>query len=381
MRMRSLLVMLWAGVALGCLCPSAFADFGIDFSPLHAPGFGQRLLYSFQQQGDGLLHPTAIPAQTPAPPTAAPPHETDARQTARHWFSQGVAAMNVKDWAGAERFFAQALQFIDDADIRRGLLDARTFKAYEQYLKEEQARKGRELLQMSDCLTALSEALAAVKSSVADSGITRHVQAGADDAVAGDSVLTDADVVDLRHVTLGIVDLEQLKSSYARPPAPITVHEPTPLTDKQTTKLANIFVAYELGFSPSEQDIEELLGQPVIDHSRPATQDSRAAASERKQVHAALDRFSVSLVAGCNKALSATSQQLNADPLVKNIKTLTAAVGWDNLDPALKAQWAERNLEAEQQLFAQFTNVQDRAIRQLGFECTAIFDIVSSAGK
>ena len=104
-------------------------------------------------------------------------------------------------------------------------------------------------------------------------------------------------------------------------------------------------------------------------------------ASERKQIHAALERFSASLVTGCNKALYATSQQLNNDPLVKNIRTLTAAVGWKQVDPAIKAQWEQRNREAEEQLFAQFTNAQDQAMRQLGFECTTIFDIVNNKGK
>jgi len=211
---------------------------------------------------------------------------------------------------------------------------------------------------MSDCLTALSEALAAVKSSVAD-GVSRAACRQGGSHRPADSVLTDADVVDLRHVTLGMVDLEQLKSPYATAPAPITMHEQSHVTDKQATKMANLLVGYELGFSPSEQDIEELLGCPLSNTALSPRRRITGPGHERKQIHAALERFSASLVSGCNQALLVTRDNSMTIPSSKTSEH------WrrprvDNVDPAIKEQWEKRNQQAEQQLFTQFTSVQDR---------------------
>ncbi len=35
---------------VGQVCLPAFADFGIDFSPLHSPNFGKRPSYRFERE-------------------------------------------------------------------------------------------------------------------------------------------------------------------------------------------------------------------------------------------------------------------------------------------------------------------------------------------
>ncbi len=374
MRLRYFQVFCVTCLLLGGVCFPAMADFGIDFSPLHSPNFGKRPSYRFEQGNDGLLHPTSVPA--PAPHDAPSPQQNAAQQAAHNWFSQGVTAMNARQWDAAVHCFSRALEFSDEKEIRQGLLSAQAFMAYEQRLREEQEQKGRALVNMSDCLTVLSEALADIKSSVAGDSIARSVQAGEAPSTATGGVLADASVVDLRHVTLGMVEVEKLQSPYARMPEPIYAAGQVKLTDKQMTKMANLFLGYEMGFSPSERDIEEMLDLPVVEHTNgtPAA-DSRVSGAEHKQIHAALERFSTALVKGCNEALYHTSQRLNNDPLVRNARTLAATDGWEHVDPAIKALLAQRDREAHAQLFAQFRIVQDQAMQQLGFECTTIFQM------
>ncbi len=321
----------------------------------------------------GLLHPTPVPAPAPSPTPS--PQQNYAQQAAKNWFTHGVTAMNNKDWDLAAQCFSRALEFSNDKEIRQGLLSAQAFKAYELRLREEQEQKGQALVKMSDCLTALSEALADIKSSVAGDSIARSVQAGEATHAATDGVLADAGVVDLRHVTLGMVDVDKLQSPYARTPEPIYAEGQVRLSDKQLTKMANLFLGYEMGFSPSEQDIEELLDLPVVEHTQgmPAA-DGKVSETEHKQIHAALERFSTALVKGCNEALFHTSQRLSNDPIVRNARTLAAADG-DHVDPAIKDLLAQRYREAHAQLFAQFRIVQDQAMQQLGFECTTIFQM------
>jgi len=351
------------------------------------PGFGKRgpeydvvaRPSPAQQSNPPFVSPTPpVNATPPGPPTPPGPSPAEVaaqrlRSEASSLHDQGVRNWRNKEWKSAADAFQAALDKCpENRTYQTDLKNALTAVAYEKHIQEVQERKGRALLEMGDCLGALSEALADVKSQVAASKMARIFQAGAEPEFGPDVVLTDASVVDLRRASTAVVGLEQLRSPYAKPPQPVFAGAANRLSDDQMLKLGNILLEYEINNGPTEQEVNELLGLPGIDHGG-GTPAGGAPGTEKKQIHAALERFSGRLMDGCRSALRQTSQEIAEDPLTTKVQAMAALAGADHVNPAVRRLWEEHNSEAQQRLLARFRVVQDMAVRQLGAECTVIF--------
>jgi hypothetical protein len=327
---------------------------------------------------NGLLHPAPI-RPDPTFPTgtdsrSAAPQVSAQESGTQAFASQGWDAMNRREWAKAQGLFAKALELGDDERIRQALMTAQTFMRYEQNLREAERQKGRTLVGMSDCLRALSGALADLKSSVASGALARELALGTAPSLPRSTVLSDASVVDLRRATTSVIALDRLQSPYAGAPQPILPPGSTHLTGRQTARLANLFLDYELGYGTSESDITDLLGLPSPrEYGRSGKALTPALEDERRQIGAALGRFREDLVGGCNDALHRTAHELDDDPVTKRIRAAAAVAGADHVDLVLQALWDQRNREAQQRLFVRFSLVQELAIQRLAAQCTMIF--------
>jgi hypothetical protein len=142
------------------------------------------------------------------------------------------------------------LEIRDNKDVRDALKAARTCLAYEKYLEEEKKKKGETLLEMSDCLSALSAALANVDASVACNKMGRCAEPGVEPEFAGADAWQDASVVDLRQARLGVVAMEALQSPYAKAPPPVFAKGPAHLSNKQMAALGELLVSCEAGMPP-----------------------------------------------------------------------------------------------------------------------------------
>jgi hypothetical protein len=289
---------------------------------------------------------------------------------------EGLRHWGKNDWAKAVAAFQAALDKWPDNRVYQGnLKQALAALAYEKRLKEEQERRNKALTDMSECLGVLSDALADVKTSVACDSLAISVETGAAHRSSGQPVLTEASVANLRHAATGIVGMQKFVSQYNQPPQTAGyVAGANPLTDAQMAMLGNFLLYDEIGKKPSERDIDELLGLPPMDHGghlpKAAT---RALQAERDQIRAALARFSKVLIDGCNEQVELVAKELRDDPICQKIKEIAALDGLDRMDPAIRQLWEQRKKQSQEQLFARFRVVQDRAMRQLGTECSGVF--------
>jgi hypothetical protein len=382
MRRRGVLLPALFGVfALGPVCAQAGLPGGLSDIHITPPTLTGR------SGGDGtprrqsnisVTMPQEIsqPAPvTPAQPTAQQAAQQAAQQEAQRLYSEGRAAAYNKDWQKAIECFLKALDICDNKDIRDALKAAKTCLAYEKYLQAAEKERGETLVGMSDCLCALSAALADLNSSVACNKMARTLQSGAEAEFPAEDVLTDASVVDLRDAKLGIVAMEKLQSPYAKEPPPVFASGPNRLSDQQMAQLAECLVNCEAGRPVSERQIEELLGIPPIDHPDGPPETLQ---TEHGQIHAALDRFSDRLVKGCNEALAATLLEFQKDPVTQTIRAVAAHPG-TAAPPELMELWNQNLQEVHQRLFERFRMVQDAAVDELGMECTLVFK--QSAGS
>lgn len=307
--------------------------------------------------------PEMLPKPQQPQPQPQVTEEQRKREAAENWYSQGRSAMRDKNWQKATECFNKALENWDSKDTRDALKVAEACLLYEQRMKAEADRKGRELLAMSDCLGALSCALADVKSSVATSNIVRCVEAGRDPELGTQGILANAAATDM----LG--RMSQVQSSYARAPQPIIVGSERHLSDKQMAMVGTILFNQEMGFgSCTEKDIDALLGLPEIGNLDPEQQPTE----ERRLITAALDRFQFALIRGCNDAVQTTMKELDRDQVVQKVRTVGRDLGMDAVDPALRQLWEERYNEAHQRLYQRFLLVQDKALGDMQIETSVI---------
>ncbi len=368
-RFGRLVVPLACGAALlwGLTVPSRTARGEV---PDGGPGVP---ISAFEYGRDGLLYPAPI---RPDPTWAASPggSSTPAESQASGSAAQGWDAMNRGDWAAAQDCFAKSLGLRSDERVRKALMTAQTFALYERNMQEAKQARGRAMVGMSDCLRALSSALADLKSSVASGALARSMASGAAHEPSSEPVLSEASIVDLRAAATGVVALERLRRSSMSASQPILPPGSRRLTDRQAATLANVFLKYELGYAPSESDITGLLGLPPPGaYERSGGSRAPGIESERTQIGKALESFREDLVRGCNDALRQASLELEADPVTKKIRAQAAAVGADRVDPGLKAIWDERNQQAQARLLTRFTFIQDLALQKLGTRCTMVF--------
>jgi hypothetical protein len=343
------------------------------------PGFGKmgpeyRVTPSRQPSGNNS--PTPMPSPTEL--------RTRQLQTEAYDFNeQGNQYAKNKQWELAANAYRSALnKYPDDQAnarniqvVKANLGKALTALAYEKRVREEEESKGHALKEMSDCVRVLLESLAELKSDVACRKIARGIETGASPEFSGGAILADASVVDLREMKIGVVALGRFRSPYAEAPQPVFASGSNRLNDDRMATIGNLFLRYEMGFGPSEEEIERLIGLPSPRlTSTPSNETATPALQiEHKQIQAALDRFSSRLMRGCNEAMDQTSKELNDDPVTQRVKAIVALQGSDHIDPVIRDMWEQRHKEAQQRLFTRFLVVQDMVIKQLGIECTLIF--------
>jgi len=343
------------------------------------PGFGKmgpeyRVTPSSQSSGNN--NPASMPSQVES-------RNQQLLMEAIDLNNQGNQYATNKQWELAANAYRAAFSKLPDNEantrniqvVKANLGKALTALAYEKRVKEEEESRGHALTEMSDCLRVLSESLAEVKSDVACQKIARGIETGTSPEFSGGAILADTSVVDLREMKIGVVALGRLRSPYAEAPQPVLGSGSNRLNDDQMTTIGNLFLRYEMGFGPSEEEIERLIGLPSPRLTNtPSNQTATSTLqAEQMQVRAALDRFSSRLMRGCNEAMDQTSKELNDDPVTLKVKALAALNGSENIDPVIRGMWEKLNREAQQRLFTRFLVVQDMVIKQLGTECTLIF--------